>query len=235
LWFGSFLLLIQPSKRTAAAEVVKTFLALRRTGRGAALETAKSVIISRARISRVRKEPVMKIRKPLVLVLTGDGKGKTTSAFGQALRARGHGMRTLIVQFVKAPRKYGEVLAAENIDGIDVHSMGRGFIGEHGGDVPQEEHRSAAREALRFCREKTAGEDYDLLVLDEVNFALSAGLLTQEEILDFLDETAGRLTVILTGRGAPDYLIDRADLVSEIREVKHPYAAGLEAQKGIES
>jgi len=174
------------------------------------------------------------LRHPLVMVITGNGKGKTTSAFGQVLRAVGRGWRCLVVQFVKAEQTYGEVEAARTLAGVEVHSMGLGFLGDHGRKLPLAEHRRAALEALAFSREKTTEGDFDLLVLDEVNFALSQDLLGQKEILAFLRDRHPNLTVILTGRGAPAYLIEAADLVSEVREIKHPYTQGIKAQKGIE-
>jgi len=176
----------------------------------------------------------MGVTTPLIMVITGNGKGKTTSAFGQVLRATGHGFRSLVVQFVKSGFPYGEVTASRHLPGVEVRSMGLGYVdGPHAREIPRSEHREAALEALAYCRERAG--DVDFLVMDEVNFALSKDLITEEEILSFLDERPAGLTVILTGRGAPAYLIDRADLVSEVREVKHPYRKGILAQKGIES
>lgn len=167
----------------------------------------------------------------LVLVYTGDGKGKTTAAFGSALRALGAGWKVRIVQFVKAPVKYSEVVAAERLaPDLTVVSAGRGFVREDGGPS-LEEHRSAAREALELCRE---AREADLLVLDEVNFALARELVAEDDVLRFLDERPPGQTVILTGRGAPESIRDRADLVTEMREVKHPYQKGIRARKGIE-
>lgn len=178
--------------------------------------------------------PRPRVRHPLVLVLTGPGKGKTTSAFGQVLRAWGRGWRCLVVQFIKAGRPYGEVTAARRLPGVEVHSLGLGFVGAPGGGPDREEHRRAAREALSFCRERTADGSWDLLVMDEVNVALSEGLLAREEMLGFLDDRPAGLTVVLTGRGAPPWLREAADLVSDIRDEKHPFDKGVPAQKGIE-
>jgi cob(I)alamin adenosyltransferase len=167
------------------------------------------------------------------MVLTGDGKGKTTSAFGQVLRACGQGLRCLVVQFIKSPKKYGEVTAVKCLQGVEVRTMGIGFVGDHG-QRSEEEHRKAALEALEYCTQRAREGGLDLLVLDEVNFALSTGLILEREILGFLDGRPEGLTVILTGRGAPGYIVDRADLVTEMEEIKHPYNSGIKAQRGIE-
>ncbi len=175
------------------------------------------------------------MEKPLVIVLTGNGKGKSTSAFGQVLRASGHGMKALVVQFVKSPGEYGEIASLRRIPGAEVHTMGIGFVGgPRGGGPSKEEHRKAALEALGLARERAASGGFDLVVLDEANFALSMGLLERDEVLDFLDGLNGPLAVVLTGRGAPGWLSDRADTVTEMLEVKHHYAAGVKARKGIE-
>ncbi|MHC5081689.1 MAG: cob(I)yrinic acid a,c-diamide adenosyltransferase [Planctomycetota bacterium] len=167
----------------------------------------------------------------LVMVFTGDGKGKTTAAFGAALRALGAGWKVHVVQFVKSPRPYGEVVAAERlIPDLTVVSAGIGFVREGKGPSP-EEHRAAALEALALCRE---ARDAQLLILDEVNFALSKGLLGTEEVLTFIEKRPAGQTVILTGRGAPEAIVQRADLVTEMVEVKHPFAKGVQARKGIE-
>lgn len=167
----------------------------------------------------------------LVMVFTGDGKGKTTAALGAALRAVGAGWRVAVVQFVKAPLSYAETVAASRLaPELTFVSAGRGFL-PAGKDADLTEHAAAAREALDLCRHQ---RDADLLVLDEVNFALARNLLSLEEVFAFLDGRPPAQTVILTGRGAPEPLVDRADLVTEMREVRHPYARGVAARKGIE-
>jgi len=176
-----------------------------------------------------------RMEKPLVIVLTGNGKGKSTSAFGQVLRASGHGMKALVVQFVKSPGEYGEIAALRRVPGAEVHTLGIGFVGgPHGGGASKEEHRKAALAALNLARERASSGGFHLVVLDEANFALSAGLLEKEEVLGFLDGLEGPIAVVLTGRGAPAWLADRADTVTEMLEVKHHYAAGIKAKKGIE-
>ncbi len=167
----------------------------------------------------------------LIMVFTGAGKGKTTAAFGAALRAVGAGWTVRIVQFVKAPLSYGEVEAARRLaPALEVVSAGRGFIRDDRGPSP-EEHRQAAREALALCRE---AREADLLVMDEVHIALHEHVIDLEDIIAFLDERPPGQTVILTGRNAHPALIEKADLVTEMREIKHPYQQGIKARKGVE-
>jgi cob(I)alamin adenosyltransferase len=167
----------------------------------------------------------------IVMVFTGDGKGKTTASFGAALRAVGTGWKVLVVQFVKGPGGTGEAEAAARLaPDLRVVALGKGFVREDRGPSLQE-HAEAAREALDLCRGAT---DVDMLVMDEVNFALSKGLIAVGDVLEFLDARPPGMTVILTGRGAPREIIDRADLVTEMREVKHPFHKGVKARKGIE-
>ena len=172
-----------------------------------------------------------RIKNGLVQVYTGDGKGKTTASFGAALRAVGAGWKVHIVQFVKAPLRYGEVTSARRLEpDLSVVSAGKGFVRE-GMGPSREEHARSAREALSLCEKAS---EADLLVMDEVNFALAEGLLDIQDVLALLDRRPETQTVILTGRNAPEALVDRADLVTEMREIKHPYHRGIKARKGIE-
>ncbi len=169
--------------------------------------------------------------KGLLMVFTGDGKGKTTAALGTALRAWGHGMRVCVIQFIKA-RETGEIRAARRLDGFEIIPMGRGFVGNRG--RPGKEHVEAARKALEKVREKMASGQYQLIILDEVNNALSLGLVRSKELMDLLRERPDDLHMILTGRGAPPEILEMADLVTEMRDVKHPYQEGIGAQEGID-
>jgi cob(I)alamin adenosyltransferase len=172
-------------------------------------------------------------RRGLVLVLTGDGKGKTTSAFGQALRAVGNGMQVAIVQFIKSTREPGEVRAAERLaPDLTVHVVGAGFIDPR--HRPTEADRRSAREGLDLARRLAQDPALDLLVLDEVNCALNLGLLEVSAVLDLLSARHPALHVVLTGRRAPQALVDCADLVTDMRDVKHHYDCGVAAQPGIE-
>jgi cob(I)alamin adenosyltransferase len=175
--------------------------------------------------------------KGYVQVYTGDGKGKTTSALGLAVRASGHGMRTYIGQFMKGQR-YGELDALRDNPCITIEQYGDVRCIHRDEVTP--EHVAQAHRGLGRAREAMLGmgiaaEDrYDIVVLDEVNVAIWFGLLTVEEVLAFLDERPGHVEVILTGRRAPQELIARADLVTEMREVKHYYQQGVLARRGIE-
>ncbi|MBU0703860.1 MAG: cob(I)yrinic acid a,c-diamide adenosyltransferase [Chloroflexi bacterium] len=166
-----------------------------------------------------------------VQVYTGDGKGKTTAALGLALRASGHGMRTYVGQFMKG-QPYGELHALRDHPYITVEQYGDVRCIRREEVTP--EHVAQARRGLERAREAMLSDEYDVVVLDEVNVAIWFGLLDVEQVLAFLDEKPERVEVILTGRRAPQDLIERADLVTEMREVKHYYKQGVAAREGIE-
>jgi cob(I)alamin adenosyltransferase len=173
--------------------------------------------------------------KGYVQVYTGDGKGKTTAALGLALRATGHGMRTYIGQFMKG-QHYGELDALRDHPLITVEQYGDVRCIRREEVTP--EHVAQARRGLERARQAmlglSPGGRYDVVVLDEVNVSIWFGLLTVEEVLAFLDERPAHVEVILTGRRAPQELVERADLVTEMRQVKHYYQQGVAARKGIE-
>lgn len=174
-------------------------------------------------------------KRGLIIVYTGDGKGKTTAALGMALRAIGRGWNVLMVQFMKGTWRYGELDAVKQLaPQFEIVPMGKGFYKILDDHYTEEQHRQAALAALEFAREKMLSGAYDLLILDEANNAISTGLLPLEAVLQFLDAKPSDFHIVLTGRGAPQALIDRADLVTEMREVKHPYQKGILAQKGID-
>ena len=179
-------------------------------------------------------------RRGLTIIYTGPGKGKTTAALGMALRALGHGWRVLVIQFFKGdwPVVYGEVEMGKRLaPQLDVLQLGRGFVKHMGDKKPFEEHLAAAKDALKVARERIASGAYDLIVLDELIYAIDyAGvqLVTLEEVLGLLDAKPPALHLVLTGRNAPQALIDRADLVTEMREVKHPWQRKIPAQLGID-
>jgi cob(I)alamin adenosyltransferase len=169
--------------------------------------------------------------KGCVQVYTGEGKGKTTAALGLALRASGHGLRTYIGQFMKG-QEYGELNALRDHASITLEQYGNPCCIRREDVTP--EHVAQAEQGLARAREVLLSGDYDLVVLDEVNMAIWFGLLAVEDVLAFLDQRPDSVEVILTGRRAPQEIIDRADLVTEMREVKHYYAQGVTARKGIE-
>ena len=171
----------------------------------------------------------------LVLVNTGDGKGKTTAALGTVLRAVGYGHRCLVIQFIKGSWMYGELKSIRRLEPeVEFHRMGKGFVGIVDDTLPREEHEKAAREALAFAKEKLASGAYRLVLLDEIFVAVSLNLFSVADVLDLLDARPKSTTVILTGRGAPPEVIERADTVTEMREIKHAFRQGILAQRGVD-
>jgi cob(I)alamin adenosyltransferase len=178
---------------------------------------------------------MQKKNKGLVIVYTGDGKGKTTAALGMALRAAGHGKKTLIVQFIKNFQNYGELKFVKKYNcGIKIKTMGKGYVQIKGDKFPFEEHVKAAQQALKFAKDRILSKEYDIIVLDEINIALDKKLLTLKEVTELIQQKPPDLHLLLTGRNAPKKLIQLADLVSEVKEIKHPYKKGILAQKGVE-
>ena len=179
-------------------------------------------------------------RRGLVIVYTGNGKGKTTAALGAAFRALGHGWRVLVLQFVKGdwPVVYGELEMAKRLSPqFEALQLGRGFVKHMGDKKPFEEHLGAAQGALRLAKERVTSGNYDLIVLDEIVYAIDYAdvqLVTLEDVLSLIDAKPPSLHLILTGRNAPQALIDRADLVTEMQEIKHPWQQKVPAQQGID-
>ncbi|MEW6082174.1 MAG: cob(I)yrinic acid a,c-diamide adenosyltransferase [Bacillota bacterium] len=170
-------------------------------------------------------------RQGLVMIFTGDGKGKTTAAVGLGVRAAGHDRRVLMIQFLKGSgRDYGEARALQSLPSFRVARYGQGFVL---GD-PDEAHIRRAREGLARAREAMAARECDLLILDEINVAIACRLVRLEEVLDLLAGRPQDMDVVLTGRGAPRALMDQAHMVSDVQEVKHHYRTGVQAQAGVE-
>ncbi len=181
-----------------------------------------------------RREDYREKTHGLLMVNTGDGKGKTTCALGLMMRAAGRGMRCCMIQFMKSKTdRYGEHESAELL-GIEIHTMGDGFTWDTN-DKTQDIKTS--RKTWALCVEKMRSEEYDLLVFDELVYVLDYKFLDLNEILGeikIVREKQPNLHIVLTGRNAPQALIDAADLVTEMKEVKHPFHAGIFAQQGIE-
>jgi cob(I)alamin adenosyltransferase len=174
-------------------------------------------------------------RKGLIIVHTGPGKGKTTAALGLAMRAVGQGLKVLMVQFIKGSWSYGELEAAKKLgeDYFQILPMGRGFV-KVGAEKPDPEDVRLVEEAWQFAKKKIESGEYDLVILDEINYAISYRMLDPALVVEVLKHRPEMLHVVLTGRNAHPSIVEVADLVTEMREVKHPYQKGIIAQKGIE-
>ena len=171
-------------------------------------------------------------RLGLIQVYTGDGKGKTTAALGLALRAAGSGLYTYIGQFLKS-RHYGELESVRRLaPHVTIEQYGLAGWVHVDGVTP--EQRAAAQESLAKVRRALLSGEYDLVVADEINIALDYGVLTEREVIDLIDNRPPQVELVLTGRRAPVSIIERADLVTEIQEVQHPYHRGIPARVGIE-
>ncbi len=169
--------------------------------------------------------------KGIVMLFTGDGKGKTTAALGAAVRAAGHGAEVLIIQFMKG-RLYGELTAVEKLDNLTIEQYGRDeFVDPKD---PEKIDVELAEKGWARALEAVASDPPSLLVLDEINIAVSFGLIPLESVVDFVRNRPDGLDLILTGRYAARELIDIADTVTEMKEIKHHYNAGVQMRKGIE-
>jgi cob(I)alamin adenosyltransferase len=170
------------------------------------------------------------------LIFTGNGKGKTTAAVGLTVRAAGNRMRVFFLQFIKGQWKTGEREILRNLPGVDVEVTGRGFTIERlrNPRIPLEDHAAAAAHGWDVAKQIVREGEYDMVVLDEVLGAVKAQLVPLNELLELVDTRPATLHLVLTGRGAPPELIERADLVSEIQPIKHPLQQGIKAQRGIE-
>ncbi len=185
----------------------------------------------RKKLSRIPEKP----RRGLVLVLTGDGKGKTTSCLGMAVRAVGYGMRVAMIQFIKGSLHYGELDGAKRLrPELELTPMGKGFVGIMGDTLSFAEHAAAAKKALDAARKKMLSGKCDVLILDEVNVALTLGLLSLADVVALIEARPEKVHLILSGRGAHEEVVRRAHLVTEMRNIKHPFDLGIEAEKGID-
>jgi len=177
-------------------------------------------------------------RRGLILINTGAGKGKTTAALGTAFRAAGNGMRVLVLQFLKGSWHYGELDSAEALNGLrgftyTLRKLGRGFVKVGGAEADPEDLRMVEE---GWVEAKTAifSGDWDLIVLDEINYVIGYKMLDPERVADVLRRKPEMLHIILTGRNAHPLLVELADTVTEMREIKHAYQRGILAQRGIE-
>jgi len=174
----------------------------------------------------------------MIIVFTGNGKGKTTAALGQMMRVLGRGKKALMIQFIKGPWRSGEDDFAKKFQipnsKFQIRKMGLGFVGILGDQLPRKNHKKAAQKALQEFKKELRKKKWDLIILDEINVAVTLRLLTARQVLDAIKNVPLKTLVILTGRDAPKSFIKRAHLVTEMREIKHPFNDGKIAKIGIE-
>jgi cob(I)alamin adenosyltransferase len=188
-------------------------------------------------ISKPIKVEKLTLKKPygLVVVITGNGKGKTTSAMGMVLRASGHGLKSCIIQFMKGDLYSGEWDGVKLLGGLaELHATGMGFCGIQGNPYTHAEHRASAQAAIELARAKMLSGDYDIVILDEINNALKLKLIDLEQVLALIKGKPELMHLILTGRDAHPDVVELADTVSEVCEVKHAYQSDIEPQPGID-
>jgi len=179
-------------------------------------------------------------RTGLIIVYTGDAKGKTSAALGAAMRALGHGWKVLMIQFFKGdwPVVYGELELAKRLHPqFEVLQLGRGFVKIMGDKKPFAEHVEAAKAAMQLTRERMESGQYDVIILDEINYAIGYmdfKLVELEDVLQLLRDKPSEMHIILTGRNAHPKVVELADLVTEMKEIKHPMKKGIPAQQGID-
>jgi cob(I)alamin adenosyltransferase len=173
-----------------------------------------------------------KLTSGLVQIYTGNGKGKTSAAFGQSLRAIGRGLKVYVIQFIKGGFDYGELYIVEKLPNLELRAFGHGkFITEK---PPKKDDVKSAKDALDLAIKVVSSGDYDIVILDEINVALMLGLITLDSVIDLIKKKPKHVELILTGRGAHEKLIKAADLVTEMKEIKHPFKNGIPPRKGIE-
>jgi len=167
-----------------------------------------------------------------VQVYTGNGKGKTTAAFGLALRAIGRGLKVYVIQFIKGGFDYGELYIADKLPNLKLKAFGRGkFVTEK---PAEKEDVKLAEEALALAEKVIKSGEYDIVILDEVNVALDLKLIKTEKVVELVKSKPRHVELVLTGRYAPAEIVEIADLVTEMKEIKHPFSKGQQARKGIE-
>jgi cob(I)alamin adenosyltransferase len=169
--------------------------------------------------------------KGLTIIFTGNGKGKTTAALGQVLRAAGHGQKTCIIQFIKGKWPTGEAQAFDKFTGLsEFHTMGSGFTWE----CSEQTTIDAADKAWSLAKEKVMSGNYDLVVLDELTYLVTYKLVAESDVLELIKKRPKKVNLVITGRNASPGLLEVADLVTEMRLLKHPYKKGIKARAGIE-
>ena len=174
-------------------------------------------------------------QKGLVIVYTGGGKGKTSAALGLVLRAVGYNHKVCMVQFVKGSWHYGELDSAKRLaPEFELVTAGKGFVGILDDKSPREEHVKAANDTLEISKEKIMSGKFDVVILDEINYAVQLELLKIDDVIDLIKSKPSELDLVLTGNHAAEEVIEIADLVTEMKEIKHPFKSGIKAKKGID-
>lgn len=173
--------------------------------------------------------------KGLTIVYTGKGKGKTTAALGIVLRAVGYGKKICMIQFIKGSWHYGEMYSSKRLEPeFEMVAIGKGFVGIIDDKTPKEVHKKIADEAIKISKEKINSGKYDIVILDEINYAVNMDLVKTEDVRDIIESKPNDLDLILTGNYAIPEIVDMADLVTEMKEIKHPFKKGIKAKRGID-
>lgn len=171
----------------------------------------------------------------LTIVYTGKGKGKTTAALGLALRATGYDKKICMIQFIKGSWHYGEMDSTKKLEPeFEMVVVGKGFVGIIDDKSPKEDHEKVAKEAIRISNEKIQSGKYDIVILDEINYAVNLNLISLDDVLKLIKSKPDDIDLVLTGNYAKEEVIEIADLVTEMKEIKHPFQKGIKAKKGID-
>ena len=171
----------------------------------------------------------------LTIVYTGKGKGKTTAALGIALRATGYKKKICMIQFIKGSWHYGEMESSKRLEPeFEMVAIGKGFVGIIDDKSPKEDHQKIAKEAIRISNEKIQSGKYDIVILDEINYAVNLNLISLDDVLYLIKSKPENVDLVLTGNYAKEEVIEAADLVTEMKEIKHPFQKGIKAKEGID-
>ena len=171
----------------------------------------------------------------LTIVYTGKGKGKTTAALGIALRATGYKKKICMIQFIKGSWHYGEMESSKRLEPeFEMVAIGKGFVGIIDDKSPKEDHQKVAKEAIKISNEKIQSGKYDIIILDEINYAVNLNLISLEDVLELIKSKPENVDLVLTGNYAKEEVIEAADLVTEMKEIKHPFQKGIKAKEGID-
>ena len=174
-------------------------------------------------------------KEGLTIVYTGKGKGKTTAALGIVLRAVGYGKKVCMIQFIKGSWHYGEMDSSKKLEPFfEMIAVGKGFVGIIDDTSAKEDHEKIAKEALKISLEKIQSGKYDIVILDEINYAVNLELIKIEDVINLINLKPKKIDLILTGNYAKDEIINLADLVTEMKEIKHPFKKGIKAKQGID-